>query len=225
MRRTSVALVACVIAVAGAALAVRASLASDHLDGPRATADPQADVTDVFAFTSPENPRHVVLAMAVAPFASASATFSDQVEYVFRVQTFEASHPPTLSGTDADVTCTFEGGDGAPQTVTCVAPNGLTQTSTVGDVTGGGDANSPMRVFAGFRSDPAFFDRQGAAATLASGRASFTGTNAYAGANVLALVVELDAARAFTPAEAGAMADGGALPMIAVAAETNRRAR
>jgi hypothetical protein len=225
VRRTRFALGACVIAVGGAALVYRASLASDHLDGPRTTADPQADLTDVFAFTSPENPRHVVLAMAVAPFAAAGASFSDEVAYVFRVQTFEASSPPTLSGTDVDVTCTFEGGDGAPQTVTCVAPNGLKQTSMVGDVTGGGDANSPMRVFAGFRSDPAFFDRQGAAATLASGRASFTGTNAYAGANVLALVVEVDTARAFTSTEGGAPADGGALPMIAVAAETNRSAR
>ena len=50
--------------------------ASDHLDGPRATADPQADITDVFAFTSPEDPSRVVLAMAVSPYATDASTFS-----------------------------------------------------------------------------------------------------------------------------------------------------
>jgi hypothetical protein len=54
-----------------AAIAILAVLpavrASDHLDGPRAIADPQADITDVFAFTSPENARRVVLAMTLVP--------------------------------------------------------------------------------------------------------------------------------------------------------------
>ena len=30
---------------------------SDHVDGPRSIGDPAADITDLFAFTSPENPR------------------------------------------------------------------------------------------------------------------------------------------------------------------------
>ena len=30
---------------------------SDHVDGPRSIGDPTADLTDLFAFTSPENPR------------------------------------------------------------------------------------------------------------------------------------------------------------------------
>jgi hypothetical protein len=29
---------------------------SDHVDGPRSIGDPTADLTDLFAFTSPENP-------------------------------------------------------------------------------------------------------------------------------------------------------------------------
>ena len=29
---------------------------SDHVDGPRSIGDPAADLTDHFAFTSPENP-------------------------------------------------------------------------------------------------------------------------------------------------------------------------
>ena len=42
---------------------------SDHVDGPRSIGDPPADVTDLFAFTSPENPARTVLAMCVFPSA------------------------------------------------------------------------------------------------------------------------------------------------------------
>ena len=35
---------------------------SDHIDGPRSIGDPSIDLTDLFAFTSPENPGRTVLA-------------------------------------------------------------------------------------------------------------------------------------------------------------------
>jgi hypothetical protein len=190
--------------------------ASDHLDGPRVVADPQADITDVFAFTSPENAGRVVFAMTVDPFASPTATFSATVDYVFRVRRVSAPQPLTLDATPLDITCTFADGDGALQAATCIGPGGLQATAAVGDSAGAGTP-AGMRVFAGRRADPAFFDRQGAMATLASGRASFAGQNAFGGADVLAIVVELDATR-FNDA-------GGALPILAVAAETVRRGR
>jgi hypothetical protein len=34
---------------------------SDHIDGPRSIGDPSADITDLFAFTSPEKPARTVL--------------------------------------------------------------------------------------------------------------------------------------------------------------------
>jgi len=211
-------LVAAATAAAVALAGISAVRASDHLDGPGTTADPQSDITDVFAFTSPENPSHVVLAMAVTPYAGDAATFSPSVDYAFRVQRVEVVQPFTLDTTARDVVCRFDTGS---QHVTCSAPGpgGLTVTTTVGDTSGGGNAQSPMRVFAGMRSDPAFFDRQGALATIRTGAASFTGTNAFAGANVLAIVVELESSFFATIGDAGA--DGA--PMIAVAAETVRR--
>lgn len=213
-------------------LAVLATLgvvrASDHLDGPRVTADPQSDITDVFAFTSPADPTRVVLAMAVTPYATDASAFSPLVDYAFRVQVVEAVNPFTLDGLAHDVVCEFSGG--APQTVTCTAPGGLSATATVGDTNGGTTtgATGTMRVFAGLRSDPAFFDRQGALATIASGQASFTGQNAFAGANVLAIVVEVSRAVFTIVPEGGAMppVDAGVEagpPILAVAAETNRR--
>ncbi|HXN30424.1 MAG TPA: DUF4331 family protein [Polyangiaceae bacterium] len=215
MRQAPAIAVSAIAACAAAAGVLSPVSASDHLDGPRAVADPQADIADVFAFTSPESSGYVVLAMTVLPYASASAEFSTGVDYVFRVRRVVAPQPLTFDTTSLDITCDFDGGDGATQTVTCAGPAGMQATAPIG-VTTGADPQSAMRVFAGRRADPAFFDRQGALATVESGRTSFTGQNAFAGADVLAIVVELNAA-----AISGA---GAPLPMLAVAAETVRRA-
>jgi hypothetical protein len=205
---------ACTAVAAAAALAVLSvGHASDHLDGPRATADPQADITDVFAFTSPEDPGKVVLAMALTPYASGTSAFSGEVDYAFRVQHVDALQPLSLGGVALDVVCDLDAGDGGAATMRCTGPQGATGSAVVGDA--GGGSGGAIRVFAGLRSDPAFFDRQGALVTVQTGRAAFTGTNAFAGANVLAIVVELDSVL-FS-------GDSGARPVLAVAAETVRR--
>ena len=51
---------------------------SDHVDGPRSIGDPAADLSDLFAFTSPENAGRMVLVANVFPSAGASAMFSNQ---------------------------------------------------------------------------------------------------------------------------------------------------
>jgi len=50
---------------------------SDHISGPRALAEPVADITDVYAFPSPENPGHLVLIVNTLPFAPPDGRFSD----------------------------------------------------------------------------------------------------------------------------------------------------
>src|SRR5258705_12239811 len=54
---------------------------SDHVDGPRSIGDPAADLTDLFAFTNPENPRRTVLGACVFPSAGDDALFSKVVDY------------------------------------------------------------------------------------------------------------------------------------------------
>ena len=54
---------------------------SDHVDGPRQIGDPAADLTDLFAFTSPENPARTVVAANVFPTAGAEAIFSNAVNH------------------------------------------------------------------------------------------------------------------------------------------------
>jgi hypothetical protein len=59
---------------------------SDHVDGPRSIGDPPADITDLFAFTSPKDPARTVLAMCVFPSAGESAVFSNVIDYAIAVR-------------------------------------------------------------------------------------------------------------------------------------------
>ena len=54
---------------------------SDHIDGPRQIGDPSADITDLFAFTSAENPARTVLAVDVFPTCGNEAIFSNAITH------------------------------------------------------------------------------------------------------------------------------------------------
>ena len=55
---------------------------SDHISGPRALADPIADITDVYAFPSPERPGQLVLVVNTLPFAPPSALRADVWHFI-----------------------------------------------------------------------------------------------------------------------------------------------
>src|SRR4051812_49805953 len=59
---------------------------SDHISGPRALSDPVADITDVYAFPSPERPGRLVLVMNTLPFAKPWDALSDGLIYRFRLR-------------------------------------------------------------------------------------------------------------------------------------------
>jgi hypothetical protein len=59
---------------------------SDHVDGPRSIGEPAADVTDLFAFTSPEKPARTVLAACVFPSAGEDAIFSNVIDHAIAVR-------------------------------------------------------------------------------------------------------------------------------------------
>src|SRR3989440_9507365 len=84
---------------------------SDHISGPRAIADPVTDITDVYAFPSPESPRHLVLIMNVFPYAGPSACFSDAVKYRLRVRSVSIASNRRVFDVGADeftFDCTFD---------------------------------------------------------------------------------------------------------------------
>ena len=59
---------------------------SDHISGPRALADPIADITDVYAFPSPERPGCLVLVLNTLPMARPTDLFSEGLLYRFRLR-------------------------------------------------------------------------------------------------------------------------------------------
>lgn len=176
---------------------------SDHISGPRALSDPIADITDVYAFPSPETPGRVVLVLNTLPMAKPSALFSAGLLYRFRLRpltsrTDDASQWGFVPGDDELVLdCAFgtpehEGADHV-QHGSCVTPSGEVVTFRVNDEAGG--TGRGIRVFAGVRWDPFIMDARAALATIATRELAFTehGSIFLDGKNVLSLVVEIDA--------------------------------
>src|SRR6266851_7593742 len=94
----------------------QSSRSADHADGPRASADPAADITDVFAWMSPDAQR-VFLVMDLVRNATTASRFSDSVQYVFHTTSrpsFGASPSPEVA-----IICTFN----QAQMIQCWAGN------------------------------------------------------------------------------------------------------
>ena len=196
---------------------------SHHISGPRAMAEPAADITDLYAFPSPEHPGRVVLVLNTLPFAPPSAVFSDGLIYRFRLRPLtvnarEAPVPFAVGGEEAVIDCVFSapvdrhGANGPEQEGTCWLPAGEAVPARVSDERGGRARG--VRVFAGPRWDPFILDAPAALNTIATGRLAFTDPGAIYldGKNVLSVVVEVDCARLL----------GGAA-LFAVVAETLTR--
>jgi hypothetical protein len=191
---------------------------ADHFSGPRALADPASDITDVFAFPSPERPGHLVLVLDVFPIAAPTALFSDALTYRFRLRPVTATTaggtPAFVPGADEyafDVTFDAPAPGDAVQTGTCTTPGGAAILFRVGDEQ---PTEAPgLRIFAGQRSDPFFLDLAAESANHVLERLTFRaqGVNTGEGANCLSIVVELDVATVLGP---------GTGPLLAVVGET-----
>jgi hypothetical protein len=127
---------------------------ADHVDGPAASADPAADITDVFAWMSPDA-LSVFLAMNLVRNATPASRFSDSVQYVFHT----TSRPTFASPPSAEITiiCTFN----AAQTIQCWVGNEDYVTGDASNVSGILSSDGKVRVFAGLRNDPFFFNLAG----------------------------------------------------------------
>src|SRR5437660_8290388 len=176
---------------------------SDHISGPRALADPIADITDVYAFPSPERAGHLVLVMNTLPFAQPSDALSDGLVYRFRLRPLTAGTPGgpvpfTVGAEEFVVDCVFSPptaaapGQAVEQEGTCTTPAGDSVPFRVNDEQGG--SGHGVRVFAGPRWDPFIMDARAALTTIATGKLAFTdpGSIFLDGKNVLSLVVEID---------------------------------
>lgn len=193
---------------------------SDHIDGPRQIGDPSADLTDLFAFTSPETPSRTVLAANVFPTCGVDAIFSNAIDHsivVRRAKVGGVGDATKFETSDPEIrfTCRFdklEGGaaDQKPiQRGTCTLPDGQTLRFVVNDVKGASTPDGAFRIFAGLRSDPFIL-----AWLLVGGMRKFQ--NLLFNDNVLCIAIEFDTRRVLDP-EKGSL--------FAVIAETVPRPR
>jgi hypothetical protein len=147
------------VLVAGLLAAGGSARAADHADGPAATQmlmDLSGDITDVFTFNAGSN---VVLIMDVGTNATAASKFSNAIQYVFHVNGITGL--TDASPFASTVVCNFDTANKA----SCWVQNGST---TVDYVTGDASAaagitsmSGKVKVFAGVRNDPFFFNIQG----------------------------------------------------------------
>src|SRR3954452_1276329 len=193
---------------------------SHHISGPRAVAEPIADITDLYAFPSPQRQGYLALVLNTLPFASPTARFSDSLIYRFRLRKLtvngDGAQAP-FSPTDEEfvIDCVFstpEPQEGGEQHCTCTLPGGDSVTVQVNEIPRSGVGGT--RLFAGPRWDPFILDAPAMLKTIATGELAFTdpGSIYLDGKNVLGLVVEIDCAEVL-----------GDLQFVGVAAETLTR--
>src|SRR5215510_12179338 len=170
---------------------------SDHVDGPRSIGEPAADLTDFFAFTSPENPGRTVLAACVFPYAGENAMFSNVIDYsiaVRRVTVAGIGNAAKFQPADDEIRFSFRfetltrDAAGTPiQRGVCKLPDGRELPLTSNDQTGASTPEGDVRAFAGLRSDPFYIGLD--VATLQPV------PNQLQHNNVLCMVVEFDTRR------------------------------
>jgi hypothetical protein len=176
---------------------------SDHVDGPRSIGDPTADLTDLFAFTSPENPTRTVLAACVFPSAGEDAIFSNVIDHSIvarHVTVTGVGNAAKFQPADDELRFRFRfealKRDGAGKVIqrgVCTLPGGRDLSLTVNDEKGTSTPEGDFRVFAGLRSDPFYLAWDVAALKPLP--------NLLQHDNVLCIVVELDTRRVLDPAK------------------------
>jgi len=149
-------------------------VAADHDDSPLIGGDQAADIADVYAFRSPADEDRVIQAYVAG----------DPANQVMHVR---GPIAPVALGPDSRIV------NDAGVTVSARVSTG-TQV-IVGERQG-------VRLFAGVRDDPFFFDLGRFSAILAGQASSFAdpGTDAFAGLNTYAIVIELPVAMIGDPA-------------------------
>jgi hypothetical protein len=133
------------------------ALAADHQDGAAVLTDPATDINDVFAWTSPDGTK-VNLVLDVFPAATTAARFSNVAQYVFHTTSSPAYG--MAAGASEDILCTFD----TSQVISCWG-GGEYVHGDASNTSGITSASGTLRVFAGLRDDPFFFNLDGFKAT------------------------------------------------------------
>ena len=133
----------------------RTSFAADHGDADSLATNAAADITDLYAWTNSNHTR-LNLVMDVSPNAAAGDHFSTSVLYVFHVQAFAAyGMAPTVGPTN--IICKFA----SDTSVECWVGTSEYVAGDPSNTAGLDSADGKVKVFAGQRNDPFFFNLHG----------------------------------------------------------------
>lgn len=185
------------------ALAVLPSRAADHAEAPTATADPAADIADVFLFRAAGKlVAAVTFSGAPAPRTrvdGATGRFNRDMLYTFHIDRDRDAVE------DVRIFARFGQNSLGQWGVELENVPGAGARYLFGPVEQVATAPNGLRFYAGLRDDPFFFDAQGFNATLASfgddsapdGRVLITNTrDSFANRNVTVIIFEMDLAAA-----------------------------
>lgn len=134
--------------------------ATDHLDGSATSqvkTDPATDIGDVYAWMDSGGNR-VNMVMTVFPGATATSKFSSTTLYYFHSNS-KVSASDASSDRELQIICSFA--DGTPASAECWAGANEYVKGDAGNVAGITSASKKLQVFAGLRSEPAFWNRTG----------------------------------------------------------------
>lgn len=183
-------------------------IAADHIDAPAVTGpgstSPGNDITDVYVFQSPADNSKMVFVVntqgLLSPSASAAASFPSNVMYELNIDNTGDNVE------DLVIQCLVQNGKMRVYGPVAPGTTGLTSTvKTTGPVTEvnvtsyssatpniSTNANG-IKVFAGPRDDPFFFDLVRFREIIAGSQTSFRnpGVDTFAGTNVMSIVVEV----------------------------------
>lgn len=162
--RAKLALLGAAVALTPGLLLLRAR-GSDHADTPAIAARPGADLTDVYIFPAPGNPNNVVLVMNAHPLIPAgqgpATAFDPNVLYQFKIDN-------TGDNVEDKVIQARFSGAGAGQQVHIAGPVTPSRTGIftqaeipdpmTGQINSTFTLSNGVKVFAGAREDPFFFD-------------------------------------------------------------------
>src|SRR3712207_5837178 len=176
---------------------------SHHYSGPDFTCphgDARVDLCDLFAFPKPEDSSRSVLIMDVHPSVSvnpegptSAEPFAPEAIYELKIDTdgdaladiaYRVRFSPLENGAQSATVRRVEGADaaGMGEGGEAIIEDAPVSTGREAQVTHAGN----YRFFAGWRSDPFFFDAEGAANDL-----QFTGSDFFADKDVCSIVLEV----------------------------------
>ena len=155
-----------------------------------------ADISDLYAFPTPNKKGRLSLVLNVYPMVSTNGHFSEKVNYVFllRKAKVDESFGKITTNEESKITCSFETPHYKSYSVSCETDRGLSAKAKIDQKFSEGD----FRLFAGMVSDPFFLNKDWAQNSMENGRLVAPGTeNIMDKLNVLSVVIDIEINKVF----------------------------